>query len=114
MPISWCDSVDGGVKGQPRLAAEVIPTGMKRTDLLRITEEAFSIELKRKRCDLYIQNILQSNQRNKQASIAEILLIPCPQKQIMYLADFKCDRRQQPCSKRTRITASLGLKLPNA
>lgn len=24
--ISWCDSVDGGVKGQPALAAEVIPT----------------------------------------------------------------------------------------
>lgn len=26
MAISWRDSVDGGVKGQPGLAVEVIPT----------------------------------------------------------------------------------------
>lgn len=37
--ISWCDSVDRGVKGQPALVIEVVPTERKQNDRDRTTSQ---------------------------------------------------------------------------
>lgn len=39
MAISWCDSVDGGVKGQPALATEVVPKERKQKGVTTMTEQ---------------------------------------------------------------------------